>query len=75
MYIPFSVFCVLFVCKCVLFYCHQLSTQLQLNIYIICMLYDAGSIHSQPVYKVCIDVSQLLCLIVNLITMREDDQQ
>jgi hypothetical protein len=31
MYVPFSVFCVLFVCKCVLYYCHLASTQLQLN--------------------------------------------
>jgi hypothetical protein len=28
---PSSVFCVLFVCKCVLYYCHWVSTRLQLN--------------------------------------------
>jgi hypothetical protein len=39
MYVLFCVFClivlfcVLFVCKCVLYYCHQVSTQLQLHIY------------------------------------------
>ena len=37
MYVPFWVFClivlfcVLFVCKCVLYYCHQVSTPLQLT--------------------------------------------
>jgi len=37
MYVPFCVFCfillfcVLFVCKCVLYYCHWESTQLQLT--------------------------------------------
>ena len=39
MYVPVRVlcfivlFCVLFVCNCVLYYCHGLSTQLQLNLY------------------------------------------
>jgi hypothetical protein len=28
-----SLFCFLFLCKCVLFYCHRMSAQLQLNIY------------------------------------------
>jgi hypothetical protein len=32
MYVPFSVFCALFVCKCELYYCHRVSTQLRSNI-------------------------------------------
>jgi hypothetical protein len=32
MCVLFRVFCVLFVCNYVLYYCHQVSTQLQLNI-------------------------------------------
>jgi len=37
MYVPFWVFsfivlfCILYVCQCVLYYCHQVSTQLQLR--------------------------------------------
>jgi hypothetical protein len=32
MYVPFSAFSILFVCKCVLHYCHLVTTQLQLKI-------------------------------------------
>jgi hypothetical protein len=44
MYVPFLVFCfivlfrVLFVCKCVLYYCHRVTTQMQLIIIIIIII-------------------------------------
>jgi hypothetical protein len=51
MYVPFSVFCVLFVCKYVLYYCHRVSTQLQLNIYIYIYIYISYIIKFiNPVY-------------------------
>jgi hypothetical protein len=44
MYVPFSVFCVLFVCKCVLYYCHQVSTK--------CVLYCCHRVSTQLQLKI-----------------------
>jgi hypothetical protein len=47
MYVPFSVFCVLSVCKCVLYYCHWVATPLLSKInkhdYILCRLLRRGN--------------------------------
>jgi hypothetical protein len=32
LFVSIVLFCVLFVCKCVLYYCHRVPTQLQINI-------------------------------------------
>jgi hypothetical protein len=57
MYIPFSVFCVLFVCKCVLYYCHRVSTQ--------CVLYYCHRVSTQCVLYYCHRVSTQMQLKIN----------
>jgi hypothetical protein len=74
MYVTFSVFCVLFVCKCVLYYCHRVSAQLLLNIYHI-ISYQIISYHTGittqyiPSYnKVCLSIFFLLSDVKDLVT-------
>jgi hypothetical protein len=51
-YVLFGVFCVLFVCKCELYCCHRVSTQLQFYIYIYIKLYIKLRCHHQGAFLV-----------------------
>jgi hypothetical protein len=53
MYVPFSVFCVLFVRKCELYCCHWVSIQLRLNVsyHITYFVNDFGMVASAHVIK------------------------
>jgi hypothetical protein len=50
-YVLLGVFCVLFLCKCELYCCHRVSTQLQLKIYI--YIYHIISYHIIPLLHLC----------------------
>jgi hypothetical protein len=53
MYVAFSVFCVLFVCKCVLYYCHRVSTK--------CVLYYCHRVSTQLRLKINKYIIKMRC--------------
>jgi hypothetical protein len=65
MYVPFSVFCVLFVCKCELYCCHRVSTQFRLNIYNIIyhIIYIIYHIISYQVHRLTTVLTLLNCTV------------
>jgi hypothetical protein len=66
MYVPFCLFslivlfCVLFVCKYVLYYCHRVSTQLRLNLY-----YHHISLVTDVVAMCCVTFLDFKCIYSN----------
>jgi hypothetical protein len=57
---PFCLFCVLFVCKCVMYCCYRVSTQLRLNISYYIISTKATSTHSEYVILIDIPLQQWL---------------